>query len=82
MRIYSDENDNILEKALCNNCGKALRIKNGMIAEGYAAYKDVFGYFSDKDGQVHEFELCEKCYDKITGQFRIPVQISEATEMI
>ena len=38
--------------------------------------------FSDKDGESHCFELCEKCYDMIVADFMIPVEITERTELL
>lgn len=40
------------------------------------------GIFSDKDGESHCFELCEKCYDMIVADFMIPVEITERTELL
>ena len=39
-------------------------------------------YHDKKDGQVHRFELCEACYDKIIAGFQIPVEIEEETELL
>ena len=36
MRIYMDEGKNILKQVVCNQCGKALKVKNGMIEMGVA----------------------------------------------
>jgi len=30
MRIYMDEGKNTLKQVVCNQCGKALKIKNGI----------------------------------------------------
>ena len=38
--------------------------------------------FSKKDGQIHSFDLCEECYDKMIARFRIPAQKREATELL
>lgn len=39
-------------------------------------------YFSEKDGEVHHFDLCEACYDELVSQFRIPVDTEEQTELL
>lgn len=39
-------------------------------------------FFSEKDGDVHHFDLCEACYDELTSQFMIPVDVEEQTELI
>ncbi len=38
--------------------------------------------FSEKDGEVHHFDLCESCYDELVGGFRIPVDVEEQTELL
>ena len=35
------------------------------------------GYFSEKDGERHSFDLCESCYDDLLRTFRIPAEIEE-----
>lgn len=67
---------------VCNCCKKELNCENGIIREGYAVVKIEWGYFSDKDGEIHQMTLCETCYDKITAQFLIPVCITTKTEML
>ena len=39
-------------------------------------------YFSEKDGEVHHFDLCESCYDEFVSQFRVPVDVEEKTELL
>ena len=39
-------------------------------------------YFSEKDGEVHHWDLCEACYDRLIRQFRIAPEIEEAVEFI
>ena len=67
----------IIVSAKCNKCGKTLKVENGYIAEGAISISERWGYFSKKDLEQHSFELCEKCYDEIVSQFKIPVTISE-----
>ena len=50
--------------------------------EDYISIKKEWGYFSNKDGQIHIFHICESCYDTWTGQFRIPVKVEEQTELL
>ncbi len=45
--------------------------------EGAAHFRVDWGYFSTRDGQKHEFTLCESCYDKITAQFKIPCSVKD-----
>ena len=65
MRKYN-KNTNELEAAVCNCCGKSMKIQNGMLLEGICSVDTTWGYFSGKDLEKHEFDLCEECYDRIT----------------
>lgn len=82
MRIYSDEIKTQLNTVTCNSCGKELLVEQGIVKEGICACQEKFGYFSNKDGQVHSFDLCEECYDRIISQFKIPVEVEESNELI
>lgn len=66
-------NDKQLE-VYCNACGKKLKVENGMEMEGVFRGKAEWGYFSEKDGETHSFDLCEACYDKWISAFQIPVE--------
>lgn len=81
MRTYQDENEIQLKEVVCNRCGKKLKIENGMIKEGCFSADTVFGYFSEKDGIHHRFDLCEVCYDNILADFSIPVTETEEKEL-
>lgn len=82
MRIYRDEKETELVEVICNSCGRKLLVEGGIVKEGCFHMDTVFGYFSRKDGQIHSFDLCEDCYDKMTAQFRIPVEEKEARELL
>jgi len=80
MRKYTKSGE--LLRAVCNCCGKELKVENGILKEGIFSAENIWGYFSDKDGESHCFELCEKCYDMIVADFMIPVEITERTELL
>lgn len=61
----------------CNACGKLIKDK-----ADYLKIKKEWGYFSDKDTQVHEFAVCERCYDRIVKQFEIPPKVTEKNEIL
>lgn len=82
MRQYLDENNKILEKLICNQCGRELKLQNGVVQEGVFHGETRWGYFSEKDGENHSFDLCESCYEKLVKSFRIPVRIEEQTELL
>ena len=70
MRIYMDEGKNILKQVVCNQCGKALKVKNGILVEG------VF------EGNRHSFDLCEECYNKLIEGFAVEVTKEEVQELL
>ena len=39
-------------------------------------------YFSEKDGEVHRFDLCEACYEELISQFKVAVDVEEQTELL
>lgn len=65
------------EKVLCNCCGKEMKKRNGILQEDGLFVLKEWGYFSEKDLQIHRFNLCEKCYDQFVQKFVIPVEVSE-----
>lgn len=79
MRKY--KKDGQLETVVCNLCGKKLAVKDGILREGAVSFEHAWDYFSEKDGEVHQFDLCEACYDDLENQFRIPADIVEQTEL-
>lgn len=80
MRKYKENTQ--LETVWCNMCGKKLVVKEGILREGAAMFDHTWDYFSEKDGEVHHFDLCESCYDEIAAQFRLPVDVEEQTELL
>ena len=71
-----------LEAVFCNMCGKKIAVKEGIVREGVAMFDYAWDYFSEKDGEVHHFDLCEACYDELINQFRLPVDVEEQTELL
>lgn len=56
------------ENIFCNKCG-------AQILGDYLAVNKEWGYFSDKDTEIHKFALCEKCYDEMIKTFvTLPTQ--------
>ncbi|MDE6674105.1 MAG: hypothetical protein K2K19_04720 [Acetatifactor sp.] len=69
-------------KIFCTKCGKELKPQEDMIREGYFSADVIFGYFSNKDGLRHRWDLCESCYDALTASFQIPVEENEESELV
>jgi len=82
MRRYRIGQEQVLTQVLCNQCGRELKVENGYLKEGCFTADTVFGYFSKKDGKHCRFDLCEDCYDKLTAQFAVPVEMDEETELL
>ena len=74
MRQYKMQETKEIEKIICNKCGKEIIVKNGMSEEDVFSAEKRWGYFSNKDNEVHEFDLCEACYDQWITTFAIPVK--------
>ena len=68
LRIFLDICNNFLQ-TFC----KEIIVKNGMTEEDVFSAKKRWGYFSNKDNEVHVFDLCEACYDQWIATFAIPV---------
>ncbi|MFR5602316.1 MAG: hypothetical protein ACLTKI_08245 [Lachnospiraceae bacterium] len=80
MRKY--RNGGQLESVICNGCGKKMVVENGILREGVVSVNHAWDYFSEKDGEIHHWDLCEECYDHLTAQFLIPVDIEEQKELL
>ncbi|MEE1313174.1 MAG: hypothetical protein UHS41_05440 [Lachnospiraceae bacterium] len=62
---------------ICNGCGRKINDKQ----QDFLHVKKEWGYFSSKDLELHEFCLCEECYDKLLSVLEIPVEVKEITEV-
>ncbi len=82
MRKYEEEQSGKLMQVVCNRCKRELKVENGYLKEGCFSTDFVFGYFSKKDGVRHRFDLCEECYDQLVADFPVPVEESEARELL
>lgn len=80
MRTYNEKHE--LTAVVCNQCGRKLSVEHDIIKEGFFHGDTLFGYFSDKDGQHHTFDLCEDCYDKLVEGFAVPEDVEERTELL
>lgn len=71
-----------MERIRCNQCGKILECGDGGRREDFLKVTKEWGYFSKKDLELHEFYLCEDCYDKLIQSFQIPIQIKSVEEAL
>ena len=77
MRQYQLKETKEINKIVCNQCGKEISVIDGTPREGVFSVDYTWGYFSDKDGEKHSFDLCESCYDKLLSSFQLPADIEE-----
>lgn len=77
MRRYQVKETKEVKTIICNQCGKEIPVTNGCPKEGVFSVDYAWGYFSTKDGEKHHFDLCEDCYDRLLGSFRLPADIEE-----
>ena len=82
MRKYSLTQKNKIIKMKCNFCGYEMKTDKGIVVEGVCSVDCSWGYFSGKDGETHSFDICEKCYDNMVKQFKIPADIKENRELL
>lgn len=77
MRQYQLKETKEMKAIVCNRCGKEIPFVNGHPREGVFSTDYRWGYFSEKDGEIHSFDLCESCYDEWISGFLFPVDIRE-----
>lgn len=68
MKVYKPSSVDVLFDMTCDICGISCRDDYGNI-ESATLYGE-WGYGSSKDGEVHECNLCEKCYDAVSGYIK------------
>lgn len=76
MRQYREEvkETREIEKIICNKCGREIQVLGGVPQEDVLEVTKRWGYFSDKDNQVDQFDLCERCYDELVSSFQIQIE--------
>jgi hypothetical protein len=80
MRKY--KSGGVLETVICNQCGKKMVVIDGILREGAIHIDHAWDFFSEKDGEVHHFDLCEACYDRIIAEMKIAPEVEEQVEFI
>ncbi len=84
MRKYEKtvREEETLREVICNQCGKKLKVEDGIVKEGCFQVEYAFDYFSEKDGYIYSFDLCERCFDLWIKEFQYPVRIREVKEFM
>ncbi|MCI8484096.1 MAG: hypothetical protein HFH41_07130 [Lachnospiraceae bacterium] len=70
------------QKIICNCCKKMIQEEERTPFAEFLHVEKEWGYFSEKDGERQEFDVCETCYDQWIKSFQIPVCIKEVTELL
>ena len=60
-------------KIICNRCGRSIPVIQGVPREDVLEVSKRWGYFSEKDNRLDEFDLCEQCYVEIISEFKIKI---------
>ncbi len=66
----------------CNVCGKKIFMEQGILKEDVFEAAKEWGYFSKYDLEVHKFNICEECYDKLIETFKIPIEVVRKKEVL
>lgn len=76
MRQYSTslKETREIEKIICNKCGKEIPVLRGVPQKEVLQVEKRWGYFSDKDNRMDQFDICEECYDAFVKDFRIKMR--------
>ena len=68
-------------KIICNKCGYEMNLEEREYEEFMTdmihKFRVSYGYASDRDGTICEFDLCEKCLDELYSTFKVPVKIED-----
>lgn len=59
------------------SAGREISVINGRPEKEVLCVEHTWGYFSEKDGENHRFDLCEECYDRLLKGFLIPAEIEK-----
>ena len=81
MRKYQRGRDKKLTEIVCNCCGRKLALSDCILTEAVCRIEVEWGYFSEKDGEIHCLDICEECYDKLIQNFAVPPKIESQVEI-
>lgn len=76
--------DDIIKKEVfvCNCCGGKIAVADEIDKVDFLDVRKTWGYFSKWDGCIHQFHLCEKCYERMIQNWCYPPDEEEETELI
>ncbi len=68
-----------LRYVICNRCGKNIEINK---YKDFLNINKIWGYNSNHDNELHEFELCEECYDELVKELKIKPKVTKKKRFI
>lgn len=80
MRKYSKNGS--LNKVVCNGCGHEVICSGGILKEEFFSARADWGYFSARDGETEQWDLCQECYERLIGTFVIKPDTKERIELM
>lgn len=80
----TDQNrtNDIQNATVCNCCGRKIPVYPSPDARECVEIIKKWGFFSGKDGEIHQFHICESCYDAWIATFAIAPEVTEDTELM
>lgn len=67
VHVVNQETDRII----CNMCGETINRNQFGYFDEHLSIKKEWGYGSAFDGEIHCFDLCESCYEKLREMMKI-----------
>ena len=80
MKYFNEKNQ--LVEIVCNKCGKRTKVEDDMLKEEWVHIQNVFGYFSKRDGEISQIDLCETCYERLCADLLIPETVRKNKELL
>ena len=62
----------VIDCVVCNCCGKEIANHWG---GDYLHVSKTWGYFSNYDEEVHEFDICQECYENFIKTFKVRIAV-------
>lgn len=79
MKKYTMQNQEkkVVCEIICNKCGDTIAKEATCLKTDFLTINKNWGYFSDKDNEVHSIDLCERCYDEWVKGFSVPPSVKQ-----
>ena len=64
----------IEKEIICNVCGQPVPKDHRGYFSDYLRIDKKWGYFSEFDGELHSFDICQGCYKAFVKNFAVEVE--------